>query len=261
MALDQRVIRKRGYVALLDVLGFRDLIARETASEEVERYVEAISEAVANQGERVLQYVLFSDSVVLYSIEDGEHALEAIVAACSNIMHSLVSRGVAVRGAIAHGNFIRSFGLEAGAIVAGSPIVEAFEYEKRQNWLGIMLCPSVLRANPELETRLGQPTREQDEGWAAWFLRCRLALMIHHWTTIPFHGSFDVPTAHDGFAVVPLRADAQTRTGVVDSIQETMAAARKLRFEAPDPVAQGKYRDALRFLEAAQHFRERSDEW
>lgn len=88
--------------------------------------------------------ILFSDTVVLYTFDDSDPAFGSLVAECSNLFHDLVMAGVPVRGAISHGDFVRSEHDGHGTVIAGRPIIDAHHYEFRLQWIGIMLTPSVL---------------------------------------------------------------------------------------------------------------------
>src|SRR6266404_8434271 len=124
---------KQGYVALLDVLGFEQLIARESYLEEIDRYMETIEKLSDNPG---LEYVLFSDSIVITTDEESETALLNLVRSCSRVFGRLLSQEIPLRGAIAHGSFIRVKG-NTGVFLAGRAVVDAYKFEKKQNWVGI----------------------------------------------------------------------------------------------------------------------------
>src|SRR6516164_4868445 len=137
------VATKKGYVAFLDVLGFRALVGGIHADQRLNDYLETVDRAVKASGEHVLQYVIFSDSIVVNSKEDDEEAFESIVGARSALFAQFLQEEIALRGSVAHGEFIRSE-RSNGVFVAGKPIVEAYEYEQRQDWVGIILCPSTV---------------------------------------------------------------------------------------------------------------------
>ena len=116
-----------GYVAFLDVLCFSDLISRDDSLELVQDYTHAIQKAVATASrEAELRFVLFSDSIMISTHSGDESAFTSLLAACSRIFGAPVALEVPVRGKIAYGAFIRSEEAEAGSIVAGRPINEAY---------------------------------------------------------------------------------------------------------------------------------------
>jgi hypothetical protein len=154
----------KGYVALLDVLGFSELIARESRSMELERYFDAIDEAT-NKMEGV-EYVLFSDTIVINAPSRSPEDLLQILQACSFAMHYLLKEGLAVRGAISYGSYYRSRS-QKGVVIAGPAFIEAYHFEKAQNWVGIALAPSILREFSDLEARCKFPDGVPSDGvWA-----------------------------------------------------------------------------------------------
>src|SRR5688572_3630469 len=99
----------------------------------------------------------------LTSIERIEEAiyliradLLAILKACSYAMHYLLKEGLAIRGAVAYGSYYRSRS-KKGVVIAGPAFIEAYHFEKAQNWVGIALAPSVLREVPDLTERTNLP--------------------------------------------------------------------------------------------------------
>src|SRR5882672_8819469 len=137
---------KDGYIALLDVLGFEQLVARESYVEELERYTDTISRASENS---LLEFVLFSDTIVITTFDTDELSLINLVHTCSRLFGELLTKGIAMRGAVARGSFIRNKS-DAGVFLAGRAIVDAYKFEKKQNWVGILLTPSVLTTMPNL---------------------------------------------------------------------------------------------------------------
>jgi hypothetical protein len=145
-----RVKRYKGYLALLDVLGFASLISRESHLEELERYEECVIKATQTpEATKKVQYVLFSDSIILTTTEDDFESLKAICRSSSYLFHLLLEHEFAVRGAISLGSFSRSEDPN-GTFIAGRAIIDAYNFEKVQDWIGIVLCPSILQKHKDL---------------------------------------------------------------------------------------------------------------
>jgi hypothetical protein len=177
-----------------------------------------------------LEYVLFSDNLVINTSADSSEALRTIVVACSELFFNLTKQGVALRGAIAYGPFMRSPTTRRGVILAGRPIVEAHYYQTMQNWIGIMLCPSVVRHNQSLKTACsiyGNNSQAVSQ---------RLPICLQPYHDIPFHGG-----VYDGYAVVPMQQDVAVPRGVRDSLEETKVLLSRMKETAPDPESQRKY--------------------
>jgi hypothetical protein len=130
----------------------------------------------------------------------------------------------------------------ARAFSAGRAIVDAYNYERQQNWVGIMIAPSALREVRDVDFRNKCTTNAFNTeafpdldtlAWPACIQRCN---------RIPFHQQTWSPTPpdHDGFAIIP-------GNGTTDPPQ-MLSAVRKsrehldwLRSVAPSPTEQMKY--------------------
>lgn len=135
------LVTTSGYVALLDVLGFRPFVANDRKNKGIIGYLRTVKEALADSG---VESVVFSDSIVLTKQGDDPENLRLLCRVCSSLMFALISESIPVRGAIAHGSYAMSR-LENSTFIAGTPIIEAYDFERRQNWIGIILAPPQLR--------------------------------------------------------------------------------------------------------------------
>jgi len=195
---------KTGYIALLDILGFSDLIARDTQSEELQRYFDAIEVASA-KGTAEVEYVLFSDTIVMSTPSDTEDALLSLVRACSQAMHYLLKEGLPVRGAISHGAYFRSQSPK-GLLIAGPAFLDAYRFEKAQDWVGIAVATSVLRFLPKLKALCIFPISVPTTPDELTAIRARLpwVRMVQPNHGIPWHTTDPFgPSTMDGYAVVP----------------------------------------------------------
>lgn len=90
-----------------------------------------------------LNHWILSDSIILV-IDTNRHplfqgSLEIFLGTCSNIMRHAMINGLPLRGAIGGGDFYKD-----GEIMVSSGLVDAAQYEKKQNWLGAILTPKAL---------------------------------------------------------------------------------------------------------------------
>jgi hypothetical protein len=234
-----------GFVALLDVLGFRNLISGPSSAADLARYltvVTNVSEEISRATARTVRFVLFSDSIIVTAAvngEDGAASLRLILRACSRLVGVLLEHEIPVRGAISHGTFIRQ-ATDNGVFVAGRPIVEAYEFEQRQKWVGVMLTPSVLVAQPKLAGWCALPrassTIDKFRARLPWIA------LVRRYKTIPCD---DGP--YDGFAVVPTPQPAEAME--VDAYLKT--CERKvdiLKRLAGTHAAQQKYVETDKWL-------------
>lgn len=239
------------YVAFLDVLGFSALIAGDRDGERLGEYLAALTAAVADgEAAAAVDYVAFSDSVILVSADDTEKSFEAVVVASARCLHFLLERDVAVRGAIAVGPTIFSKSGE-NRFVAGSAVVEASRYEQIQDWVGVMLAPSAIRANPDLVDRCGVSAPNTDSDVSDIKAKLPLAGCLGACNGIPFHAEqpFD-PGSFHGYAVLPV-ARCKAASEIRDDLQDSIKQLGWLKAIAPDPRAQKKYDEAMRWLNLA----------
>jgi hypothetical protein len=133
---------RKGYVALLDVLGFRSLITGTAGAEWVAEYLSIVNFVT---GLWDLESIVFSDSIVITKEGGGAESLHQVCEACSMLMYELILKDIPVRGAIAYGLYYRS-PFDKSVFVAGRPIVDAYDTEKKQDWVGVILDTSAINA-------------------------------------------------------------------------------------------------------------------
>jgi hypothetical protein len=146
---------------------------------------------------------------------------------------------IPVRGAIAKSPFDRSvFGGEmnnASVFVAGRAVIDAYDFERVQDWVGIMLTPSALSAVPDLNHRV--KPKIDNLPWAALIQRC---------SAVPFKSNGSVSN-YDGYAVVPTNGYPAVNA-VTASLQKALQQLGWLRSIAPSPESQAKYTRAIDWL-------------
>jgi hypothetical protein len=242
----------RGFVAVIDVLGFREMVTRSDDLSHVKEYITTVVSLFENNQNSKLQFVLFSDNLIVNTTDDSESSFGEILRACSGLFCELTNYQIAIRGAIAHGSFMRSETTSQGVILAGRPIIEALYYQDQQGWLGIILAPSVIRYDERIQ-KLSVPTATRGESDGVWLDRNRLALRLQRWPRIPFHVTALTDEGHfDGYAVVPMRFMLAEATDTTKSLAETMANLEKMRAAAPDPRSQKKYSESLKWVASVQ---------
>ncbi len=239
---------KEGYVALLDVLGFSALVGGDLTGEKVRRYLDCLQGASV---ERRVDYVVFSDSIVLSAKGDSTESLLAVAGTCSRLLVDMLNEGIPLRGAIAFGGFVRE-AIGESVFLAGRAVIEAYQFEQQQDWIGVMLAPSAVAQVPNLVDRCRLPgdgvamTFKDIEArypWPAFIQRCR---------GIPFHQSspFEQPV-FDGFAVVPTKGLVEAAQ-IRDSLKIAMDRLEWLRILAPTPSSQRKYQLTYNWLNQIQ---------
>ena len=157
------------------------------------------------------------------------------MAGCSWIFYSFLVNGLPLRGAISFGEFKR-ISSSSGVILAGRPIIEAYEYEKRQDWIGIMVTPSVLECFPRIVTDEGYPNRFPRKKYSEWEVN---PMTFYAPAQISFHGS---TADFYGFAVIPISPNCSSAQQASDELNKMpQENLHPLSMSAPDPEAQKKY--------------------
>jgi hypothetical protein len=217
---------------------------------DVQRYVEAVLSLLDDPARPTrLQFVLFSDNLVINTRDESLESFRDLVLACSHLSFALAQQRVAVRGAISHGPFMRSPTTRQGVILAGRPIVEADHYQHAQNWVGTILAPSVVRRDEGLAERCAIKQRDADEAPATWFERVSLAIHLQQWPSIPFHTTSPAEAnSFDGYVVVPMRKRIESPKTVRASLTDFGKQLTIMKAGAPDPASQAKYSKALSWL-------------
>lgn len=227
------VVGSSGYVAVLDVLGFKALVAADYKNDSVIRYLHIIEASLAGS---TIPYIVFSDSIVLASHGKEPENLRRMCETCSRLMYDLISAGIAIRGAIACGDFVTSI-VNGSAFIAGKPVVEAHEFEQKQNWIGVLLTPSALNAAPIVKVQCTTVfNSDEDLKWKAYVQQCQ---------KIPFHSDTD-QRMHDGFAIVP--GGSVSLENMVTRLSDVIERLEWLKLLAPTPRDQAKYSATLDWL-------------
>jgi len=233
-----------GYVAVLDVLGFSALVAADATGEGVERYLKCLQRA---KGASAVNYVVFSDSIVLTVAGNGAESLVAIAGACSRLMSELLLEHIPIRGAISQGEFVRS-AVGESVFVAGRAVLDAYQFEQVQDWIGVMIAPSALVRVPDLEERCRLADHTTIDAFRAVEARIEWMAFIQPCHSIPFHtvNSFE-SSSFDGFAVVPTSGLLEP-VALRDNIKAAIDQLTWLRAIAPTPAAQRKYQQTTSWL-------------
>lgn len=240
-----RVGQATGYVAYLDLLGFSRRVSTGLGEHFFQKYQQALETALSSA--EGVQYIVSSDSIVLYSTHDHEEGLNQLVRGVARVVWELLVNHIPVRGAISYGRF-RETRTPRGTIVAGPPILDAIGFEQQQDWIGVLLTPVVIEKHPQIRLH-GRIRGQAGRADALWTGR----RIIQRCSVIPWQnkatGQADI---YDGFVVVPTpnpEADAQTWGATIMQVGEALAAMERF---APDPRSQRKYRATSEFIASAQ---------
>ena len=126
---NQGEVTTERFVSFLDIMGFKDFIARNDYKLILEKLTELtdyISEEVGKYAG--FHFSMFSDSILIYSDEANEDHFEIIVKISSQIVSKSISIGLPIKGAIAKGICTATTGEKL--LYFGQPIIDAFKLEE-----------------------------------------------------------------------------------------------------------------------------------
>ena len=226
-----------GYVAFVDLLGFSELVKRRDFLDSFANYSGIIENAFKTT-DNSMQYIIFSDSLVVNTVKDDKEQLITLLKALSEVnYHLLVDLDLPVCGCISTGSFSRAE-TSGNVMIAGTPIVEAVHYEQLQDWIGIMLAPSVMNKNPDLRNLTY--ILDVDHLDVARNLPWPFLVMRYE----------EIPTStgnYDGLVSIPKSRGAISINSIDHDIRAYIDKIDQLKLLAPDTGAQRKYNNTNRF--------------
>jgi len=134
------------YVGFIDIMGFKDLVARSTHDEiyilmlKIED-AKNLNETVkwGNIQERLVKSTMYSDSIILYSKDDSEDSVRAICHTLSALTNDLIVEGIPHKGALAFGEMTLD---QERSIFFGQPLIDGFLLQEELAMYGIIIHSS-----------------------------------------------------------------------------------------------------------------------
>ncbi len=135
-----RFTRKR-FVAFLDIMGFKDRVARNNHNDilkELEVFQSNISQYVSYHRDANVQLALFSDSILIYSQNDSVDSLHALADITSHIMMYAIQqeKPIPLKGAIAAGRMTCN---QTKQLYFGQALIDAYLLEENIKYYGVLV--------------------------------------------------------------------------------------------------------------------------
>lgn len=139
-------IKNGRYLLYLDILGFSSLV-NERSAEDIYTVIDNALQAFLRWEKRNKQFktIYFSDTFLFYQETKGygDWAFLDIFAIGAMVLSALLSKGIPARGSITFGEFeVRSDSTSRHQVYFGKALIEAYQSEKKENWIGIAIQPS-----------------------------------------------------------------------------------------------------------------------
>lgn len=146
---------KERFVAFLDIMGFKDRVARNNHSEilkELEIFQSNISQYVSYHQDANIQIALFSDSILIYSQDDSIDSLHALADITSHIMMYAIQqeKPIPLKGAIAAGEMTCN---QTKQLYFGQALIDAYLLEENVKYYGVLVHHSAERYLQNAEFR------------------------------------------------------------------------------------------------------------
>ena len=137
------------WVAYLDVLGVKNLIKTAYWTEIFDVYATAIKHFRRESFDgHLIRRLTFSDSFIIYTTDGGALSYRALDTFVRYFIASLIRHKIPIRGAMAFGKFYVD---DANDLYFGKALVEAHELSELQDWVGFVLCNTVVVRLKELK--------------------------------------------------------------------------------------------------------------
>jgi hypothetical protein len=145
--------RAECFVGVFDILGFSNLIKTRKLEEVAELYstVKKYFEEMLNYANSlcnrdIVKFYNFSDTFLIHTQNKDDINFQTLLYACDALFlgfnEAAQKNNIAIRGAINYGEIMSVEG-----ILIGKPIIEAFEKEKQQEWIGCWIGDDCLNKN------------------------------------------------------------------------------------------------------------------
>ncbi|MCX5716910.1 MAG: hypothetical protein NTW44_01105 [Nitrospirae bacterium] len=207
----ENVPKRQCFVGLFDILGFSDIVRNNKLEDVWKTYSKIKSSAsfIKDNLEslfkrKIINIDNFSDTFLMYTSdysnmgqEHIDECFNALLGVCDALFHSANTNGIPIRGAITVGELIVNDGIHLG-----KPIVEAYEMEHKQDWIGCWICDDAIQL---ISKKLLQ--RHMDENL---ILKYKIPFKggnimdcyVFNWVTLPFENDYDygmlrVKSGHD----------------------------------------------------------------
>jgi hypothetical protein len=234
-----------GYIAYFDVLGFSELIRVDSFSSTITKYNKILQDAV-NRDDRNLDYIFFSDSVIIHSNNNQQTDLLDISLAISEITYRLVTElELTISGCISYGSFTKLQN-DGNVMITGTPILDAVGWEKKQNWIGTVFSPLVVRQNRIL-AEISQIDVNEIYDWKKgnydFLYQLFWKTIIQKNQSIPIKDGY-----YEGYAIVPINPFNDKLSHFEENLHHYRDKLDELKLFASDSYVQDKYSSTINWI-------------
>jgi hypothetical protein len=222
VSVDSDCQRSR-WVAHLDLLGASSLVESNSWIHVFSIYSHAIERFRQEAfDEHLIERITFSDSFILYTVDDSAVSYRALDSFCRHFIVKLIRGSVPVRGAMACGEFYAD---PSSSLYFGKALLEAYRLGESQDWIGFALSGSARDRLAEV----GLPANER-LNYAMWDIPLKR------------NAATDKSTVHLPALILALSPGRSQVESTVDSL-------RTLQSQALSDTVRRKYENTVQFLQ------------
>lgn len=139
-------IHSKRFVAFLDILGFKEMVLRNSHIDVFEKLKAinsvnlVVDQTFEDKNSRPLKVITFSDSIIIFSKNDSLETYSVFLDAVNWIMSEIIGRETAVKGAVAHGLISVD---EESSVFFGNPFIDAYLLQEDVDYMGIVAHHSI----------------------------------------------------------------------------------------------------------------------
>lgn len=139
-ALEGWKLTNNRFVAFLDIMGFKDMVARSSHQEILEKLIglSAIANTTKTKGwmKNNIHITIFSDSIIVFSKDDSYEAADIFIWVVRFLICRIIEFKMGVKGGIAFGELTVNPALQ---LYFGQPLIDAFQLEEELQYYGVVL--------------------------------------------------------------------------------------------------------------------------
>lgn len=143
------VYARKRYVGFLDIMGFKDMVARSNSqriyemmrkvNNSINRTTKYFASDIDNKSKSKVLIMTYSDSIMIYSEDDSEDSQVFFLNSIANLSEELFTQEIPFKGAVAFGNMTIDL---VNSIYFGQPLIDAYELQNELNFYGIVVHSS-----------------------------------------------------------------------------------------------------------------------
>jgi hypothetical protein len=138
-----RNYQKQRWISFIDLLGFKNLVISNGWDFVFSAYSECLNDLKNHISDDSTHVAWVSDSFIIYSDYNDIDSLELLNMKTILFLDRLLHYDLTFRGSLAYGSFYAD---EINNIYFGKSFIEAYQFAEHQDWIGFILCPSVVTA-------------------------------------------------------------------------------------------------------------------